>query len=72
MKAKCLVETTPGFPPHCYLVTDRNTKLIAYRKCSDGSIKTFKGSKGDGLRFDTRYRKFKEIVDKELLKSVGA
>ena len=49
-------------PNHTYLIV--NDKAVAYRKTS-GEIKVF----AKPMRFEKRYRKFKKVVDNELVRS---
>ena len=58
---KALKEQTVGLLAHTYLVNDTKTKMLAYRKDS-GEIDVF----SKPLSFSTRYRKFVQVVDKEL------
>ena len=60
-----LLETTvweDNTPNHTYLLV--NDKAVAYRKAS-GEVQVFKKP----MRFEKRYRKFKKVVDNELVRS---
>jgi len=56
---KTLKEQTVGLRAHTYLISGE--KMVAYRRDS-GEIDVF----SKPLTFGKRYRKFKEVVDKEL------
>jgi membrane protease subunit (stomatin/prohibitin family) len=62
-----LLETTEwadNTPNHTYVLDDAG-KLVGYRK-STGEIQVFTKP----MRFDKRLRKFKKVVDKELLDAI--
>jgi len=59
VKLKTLKEQTVGLRAHTYLISGE--KMVAYRRDS-GEIDVF----SKPLTFGKRYRKFKEVVDKEL------
>jgi len=61
VKLKTLKEQTVGLRAHTYLVDEERGKMMAYRRDS-GEIDVF----SKPLTFGKRYRKFKEVVDKEL------
>jgi hypothetical protein len=60
----CLQETTSDLRPHTYLVDEDKGKMLAYRKDS-GEIDVF----SKPMTFSKRYRKFKKVVDNELVQS---
>jgi hypothetical protein len=62
-----LLETTvweDSTPNHTYVLNDAG-KLVGYRKAS-GEIQVFTKP----LRFEKRLRKFKKVVDKELVDAI--
>lgn len=61
---KAFQETTPDWSGdvsnHIYYLTDDKAKMIAFYNVDNGRITKFKNP----IRFDTRYRKFKELKRK--------
>jgi len=64
MSLQCLTETTEDLLPHTYLVDEKRGKMLAYRK-SSGEIDVF----SKPLSFGKKYRKFKKVVDNELVRA---
>ena len=58
----CLLETTEDLLPHTYLI--KGDKMLAYRK-SSGEIDVF----SKPLSFGKKYRKFKKVVDNDLVRA---
>ena len=58
----CLLEQTVGLRCHTYLV--KGDKMLAYRRDS-GEIDVFTKP----MSFGKKHRKFKKVVDKELLRA---
>jgi len=59
-----LKEQTVGLRAHTYLVDLKRGKMMAYRRDS-GEIQVFT----QPMTFSKRYRKFKKVVDNELVQS---
>mgnify|MGYP000016848178 FL=1 len=58
---KTLLEQTVGLRAHTYLVDLKRGKMLAYRR-DDDEIEVF----SQPMTFSQRYRKFREVVDREL------
>lgn len=58
---KFFQEITPGdqYPNHVYLLTDNKEFMVGYIPTSTGQLKQFASK----YRFDTKGRKFKEVVN---------
>lgn len=60
-KMKAFQETTSDWSGdvsnHIYYLTDDKSKMIAFYNVDSGKVTKFKNP----IRFDTRYRKFKEL-----------
>ena len=65
MKLECLLETTEDLRSHTYLIDKDAGKMLAYRK-DTGELQVF----SKPLSFGKKYRKFKKVVDKELLDAI--
>jgi len=61
---ECLKEQTVGLRAHTYLVDSKRGKMVAYRR-DDDEIQVF----AQPMSFSKRYRKFKKVVDTELVQS---
>ena len=65
---KILQEVTEwDFPNHIYYLDDKKENMIAFINCNTNEHKVFKKP----IRFDMRYRKFKELPSPKTSKPAG-